>query len=646
MRRLAWLLGLFLALLIVVHFMYPPGAYPLENLALGGVLLAGALVLTARLFAGGGTPRAALLAALGAPALLASQAFVLWAVARWSFVRVPAAGREWVLGLVWQGVATGAGLAAALFLRVQLKQRVAFAVLRRLLALAALGFGLYALYQYFIGYPQSLAVMRAQTHGPVSDLMTQGMLHALSERRVAGRLGNPNIFAAQLVILAVFCASLLRRGEGRAWRAVGVAGLMGALAGILLSRSRGGLLTFLVAGLGAGWMLFQDWRAARRAAPQTIRTALAWIGFGWLALGTARLAQAAAEGAWVRHFKDIATIRERLFYWEIACKVWARHPWIGEGPGGFTLLYLTLKSPLARESQYAHSWFFQVGAELGLVGLALLLAFWGGVGWIFWRARRRPADPENHLARAEAPWFMLALAVLIFNGLFEFTLQWRPFLVLAGLLAGVVVALCVEPAPGGEIKGARRAAGWAGLVMAAALFLAALLMSPPYHLAVYDRWQAEGAAEEGDWARAAALYARAARWLPDEPDYLIGKAVVLEKSGAAGQAWPLLARAAELNPYSASTLAAEADWLYDQGRQEEAIKRLGEAIERYPTHVGYRLQRARWLLEAGRPELARADLVFIEKNELPVWEYQRSPYNESRQKAGLAPIVYPPDPPL
>ncbi|MCH8242074.1 MAG: O-antigen ligase family protein [Planctomycetes bacterium] len=96
-------------------------------------------------------------------------------------------------------------------------------------------------------------------------------------------------------------------------------------------------------------------------------------------LCTSTIAPAAPAESPIRRLTKITTIRERLTYWRIAVEIGSESPWLGRSPGAFQLFYPRHKPPTARESRYAHSWVFQTGSELGLVGLGLFGLFWLGV---------------------------------------------------------------------------------------------------------------------------------------------------------------------------------------------------------------------------------------------------------------------------
>lgn len=618
------LLGLLGGLLLLVFFIYPATSYPLQALLFTGIMLAAAAGLTVQITRAGGAPRAALASALGGVPALAMLLFILWAALRWRQAEVPALGREWVVSLLALGVALTLGCGLGALERARPDAPAAFTILARLVIVTTLGLGLYAIYQYEVIYPRAYAELKASLTGPVADYQTQSLLHAYSERRVGGTLGDANLFAAQLAVFLLICLSALGREVSRPWRALGVAGAAAAGGAILLSASRGGLLTALLA---LGWAAGLLFSGRRRPGTGPITPARAAL-FA-LVLGVAASPAAHAAGlTLLQRLGNIATIRERLFYWRIALKVWARHPLIGEGPGGFSLLYLTFKDPVARESQFAHSWLFQVGAELGLIGLGLMLLFWlGGVG----RALARRRQGELH---PDVPWILGALVLLAFNGLFESSLQWHPFLMATGLLGGLLAGL-TAPLAAGRPSPAARVRGAVGLTLAAAVGVLALVVTPVHDLARLHAANAEAAAMVGEWSEAARGYTAALALTPQDPVLHLGLAWMLDRLDSPAPAWQHLEEAARLNPRSAAVRDAEALWLDRQGRPEDAILKVGEAIERYPANVAYRMDRARLLLKAGRAAPAAADLQFIERGALPVWEFQQDAYNDLRAAAGL-----------
>ncbi|MCH8333896.1 O-antigen ligase family protein, partial [Candidatus Sumerlaeota bacterium] len=427
-ERALWVLGGAAALLLAAFFVYPSRPYPIQSLIFTALLYFVALVVCVQALR---FRRGEFLAQLGRLGPLALGAFAIWTFLRWQTahvtplvgppetVRVSSAGRAGVVAtqLMLAGFALGLGLAS---LGPKSGVRV-WTVLRTALIAAALWFSGVAFYQFFIGYDKSLDLL-LEGSGLRATLERQSLEFALRQRRVGGALGNGNVFAAWLAILAGFCLSAWTRPSSRRLKALsGLAYAMAASA-ILLTGSRGGLLTLLLATL---WALAILWRSSgARLRPGRLHRA----GAALLFLAMAEVASAAA--IWSR-LSDVATIRERLFYWGIALKVWGMNWIAGAGPGAFPLYYARFKPPAAHESRYAHSWIFQLGAETGFVGLGLFLLFVLALAivarraWIGSRGAMQgsgdAAGDATGDAAVEANWLAMGCGLLLFNGLFEYS---------------------------------------------------------------------------------------------------------------------------------------------------------------------------------------------------------------------------------
>jgi hypothetical protein len=78
----------------------------------------------------------------------------------------------------------------------------------------------------------------------------------------------------------------------------------------------------------------------------------------------------------------------RYDYWRVAWRAFRAEPVRGVGGGGWSVYWLRYR-PLESGAQDAHSLYIQTAAELGLVGVAFLAAFLGGVAFAARQALRR-----------------------------------------------------------------------------------------------------------------------------------------------------------------------------------------------------------------------------------------------------------------
>lgn len=617
--RTLWILP---AALCVGFIVYPEKAYPMENLGLCAVLGLAALVGAIGFFVAGGPWRERWLASIGRLPALACAALALWAFARWSAMDVKSAGTEWVLGLLWMSVAVAAGVAistTAESARPGGSENL-MRYMRRFFVMAAIAAAAHAFYQYCFGMEKALSQL---SPGGAGSGLGAGVINALREKRVTGTLGNPNLFAAQLAMLAAFCVGSLGRREKPAWRGLGAIGWLMLTYALILTASRGGMITFAaVTALGIAMIGF----AWRRGPATRVVAILVCIG---VSLAYARAtASAPGQTGLLDRFSNITTVRERLFYWAIAGKIWAAHPIVGGGPGRFALLYASIKSPMARESQYAHSWIMQTGADLGLIGIALHVLFWGGLVWMLIRASRVRPIPERL-------WPLLALVGLAFNGLFEFSLQWRAFLAPAGLLAGV--ACGAQPIVASNRV--MRTRGMIGSILVLCALVAAAVIGTPWQIAVrYDTTRYAYISGQADASEIADAMAEASSWQPRDSGFILNEARARMALRQTDRAEKLLKKAAQLNPYSAAVHATYARLLIERNQPPAALAEIDEALKRYPSNLEYRMTKARLLLALRRGPEARDVLESIETDKLPMYAEDRDALDAMRQSAGLKAI--------
>jgi O-antigen ligase len=117
----------------------------------------------------------------------------------------------------------------------------------------------------------------------------------------------------------------------------------------------------------------------------------------------------------------------RYAYWKVALRTGADHPLRGVGSGGFQAEWLR-ERPFREPVRDAHSLYLETPAELGLVGLALLLALFGAVA----AACRRTA---SHL-----PGPVAALAAYALHAGVDWDWELPALTLVALTLAGLVLA--------------------------------------------------------------------------------------------------------------------------------------------------------------------------------------------------------------
>jgi O-antigen ligase len=189
--------------------------------------------------------------------------------------------------------------------------------------------------------------------------------------RLAGQVENPNELAATLVagfVLALGLTAVARHSP--ILRVLAASAAAFSLFGIVLTVSRGGLVSLAVAGLAA--IIFGGRWRPRMLVVAGACVAVTVIYFTSFAPPAAREHVTASNGG---------TGREDV--WKVAWRMVEAHPINGVGAGNFhtsSIHYLLVSPGLIARSDFiadtqkvAHNVYLQTWAELGIIGLSLLL---------------------------------------------------------------------------------------------------------------------------------------------------------------------------------------------------------------------------------------------------------------------------------
>ena len=224
------------------------------------------------------------------------------------------------------------------------------------------------------------------------------LLALLSLGRLVGRPGSP-LAAATTSMLFIGVGATLSRGGAIALVAGGVAlavllggravlgaalapaiGAVIALAGLLPSMPEGSPPRPLVAAVGllAGLTAAITVAASPADRLRTRRRVL--LGVMALAVSVALVAGARSSGSLrvVAETRVTASSPDRAEALRAGVQLVGEHPLAGVGPGHGALSWVT-RDGETLVAKYAHNEYLQVSVELGLVGLALLLAMFAGV---------------------------------------------------------------------------------------------------------------------------------------------------------------------------------------------------------------------------------------------------------------------------
>ena len=256
------------------------------------------------------------------------------------------------------------------------------------------------------------------------------------ERAVAYS-GDANFFAALQVLALPICLVVASHTDRGGLRVVALLGVGVVVGSVLVTLSRGGLLALL--GVLA-LIAFQPARVMFRSAGAK-RLALLAVVIGGGALLFAAFSDLEARGESFFNTAEGGSGRANL--WRAARTGWEEHPLRGMGYGAFPneSTRLLRQTPgvdfsayrLRRGGQVAHSAYLGTLAELGVIGLVLLLlVIASAITTLRWAGRTARAGPDPIVAAA-AQALLIAMAGFLVVSLFLSTETDRGIWVLLGM---------------------------------------------------------------------------------------------------------------------------------------------------------------------------------------------------------------------
>lgn len=257
-----------------------------------------------------------------------------------------------------------------------------------------------------------LIAERAEETAPLL-LVLMSLLVAIAARGGigSGLLGYPNATAALALQLTALASVVMAGRSGRArWSAA--LGVAGGSVLVLLTHSRAGAV-LLVPLLLASFL----------ANLHGVRTRIWPVIFG--VAGSATVAVTvlwlAGRGSW----PPVATSAfdaSRRQLWADALELWTLNPVVGSGPGSFRAFSVLAEDP---DTQRVHMSLLQVGAELGVVGVALF-ALLVVVGF----ALATRGSPSASLVA------VAAINVLLIHSFVDHVLEFPGVMLAAGAVVG------------------------------------------------------------------------------------------------------------------------------------------------------------------------------------------------------------------
>ncbi len=159
------------------------------------------------------------------------------------------------------------------------------------------------------------------------------------------------------------------------------------------------------------------------------------------------LAEAFSGFALTEKLLATSTLSARVPLWMAAWSMFLDAPWLGQGPGAFSMLYPRYLATLTppdwvvmdpRHMPWTHNLYLELLAERGLIGLATFVA----AIVLTSRTLLRGHDWSKHPAAAYVRVCVLSCgALLLAGGMFEFSLLRFWLLVLLGVIGGFALRL-------------------------------------------------------------------------------------------------------------------------------------------------------------------------------------------------------------
>ena len=281
----------------------------------------------------------------------------------------------------------------------------------------------------------------------VQTLPSGGGLAALQANRLVfsrltyfnvGLLGEMMAMAAPLVVGALLCRKTL--GLSRAIVAVLLVSALVAVPALFLTFSKSGWLATAGGILLCVLLLVETWR--RRAAivlgsalvsafvvpwPALILQFVPPANDAYRSVMVSIMGQSRFDSWNPATLAGQGSLSERFYATQGGIRMALDHPLLGVGLDQFQTQYAAHYKPSQAKdiADHAHSWLPEIGAEMGLLVLALVLVIFAAAGLGLWRVYRAPPDPAMRvlaaiLLSALAAWVVVATA---FGG--ELYRPWR-----------------------------------------------------------------------------------------------------------------------------------------------------------------------------------------------------------------------------
>lgn len=455
----------------------------------------------------------------------------------------------------------------------------------------------YAIIQYAQGWTWALWVDRFPFYG----------------HRAAATYICPNHFAQVMSLSATLSLALfLRSGGGWVLRLLAGYTFLISLPAIFLSLSRSGMIG-LIAGCGVV-VLAELWQR-RRAWFWISLVSLPLLvgGLGLVLYHGVPSFQERVDGALPGQLDGSAA--GRLQAWGDAGQMIQDRLWMGQGAGSFRWVYPVYQThPMQLWLRFAHNEYIHLASDYGLLGVFILLAAMGAIGWSVLKGFSWGATGKSRLLSLA---MLGVLAGVLFHNLFDFTFHIYANVHVLMMVAGVWAASRFsdddrEAVPWKQPYPVLCALG----VMMGCVWIA---LSVQFLFGAWLMKQGDEMKKTFHFEPALAFYSRAVRW--DSTDWTAFQARgdvyrmrsfweldSKEADALANKARKEYQMSLQKNPLDMDAEYGLGDLLTRRGRYEEARVHLQKAVDTNPMQAAYHQRLGLLLQKMDRPEEARAAL--------------------------------------
>jgi O-antigen ligase len=245
-----------------------------------------------------------------------------------------------------------------------------------------------------------------------------------------GQFVNKNHFALLMeMTLGLGVGIGLLRSFNRDRMMVYVALLLPVWTALVLSNSRGGILSMLAQVVVAGLLLMRRWdfKAARGGGIRVMRNAMllllvTMIAAGTIWVGGDRLVSSFSQAPtdFTEKAADQRSGVSRIEIWQATWKMFTAHPMLGVGLGGYWVAITAYHDASGVSTpQEAHNDYLELLSSGGVVGLAI--GAWFGVA--LFRRVRVNVRSDNHFQRSVCLAALLGIAGVAVHSLVDFGLH-------------------------------------------------------------------------------------------------------------------------------------------------------------------------------------------------------------------------------